>query len=156
MKQLKLSYILKGVVITLALLGILYVIGVPRVAAHMGISIPGNIFFGFNLFSWWTLLFCYMILILFWNVSTRIGKGNSFSKENATAFHRIGLCGIAILLGFVVELIWAFIQDYLTVPSILFICFKTIVFIIFVVICEALSKLILHAFEIRQENELTI
>lgn len=156
MKQLRLSYILKGIVITLAVLGVLYVIGVPLVAKYMNISIPGDIFFGFNPFSWWTLFFCYVILLLFWNVCTRIGNGNSFSKENAAAFHRISLCGVAITLGFVVEFIWALILDYLTVPSILFICFKTIVFIIFIVICEALSKLILHAYEIRQENELTI
>ncbi len=156
MRQLRLSFVLKGIVITLAILGILYVIGVPLIADYMNISIPGDIFFGFNLFSWWTLLFCYIILFLFWNVCTQIGKGNSFSKENARAFHRISMCGNAILLGFVAEFIWALIRDYLTVPSILFICFKTIVFIIFAVICEALSKLIYHAYEIRQENDLTI
>lgn len=156
MKQLKLSYVLKGIVITLAILGLLYIIGVPLVANHMKISIPGDIFFGFNPFSWWTLFFCYIILILFWNVCTQIGRGNSFSKENAQAFHRISMCGAAITLGFLAEFIWAVLQDYLTVPSVLFICFKTIVFIIFIVICEALSKLIYHAFEIRRENELTI
>lgn len=156
MKQLRLSYVLKGIVITLALLGIFYLIGVPLMAKRLEITIPGDILFGFNIFSWWTLFFCYVILILFWNVCTQIGKGNSFSRENATAFHRISLCAGSILLGFVAEFVWAMLQDYLSTLSVLFIVFKTIVFLIFLVICEALSKLIYHAYEIRTENELTI
>ena len=156
MKQLRLSYVLKGIVITIALLGIFYLIGVPLLAKWLNLSMPGDILFGFNLFSWVTLFFCYVILFLFWNVCTQIGRGNSFSRENAIAFHRIGLCGIAIVLGFVAEFAWAFLQDYLSTASVLFIIFKTIVFLIFIVICEALSKLIYHAYEIRQENELTI
>ncbi len=156
MKQQKIANWLKGIVIFLALLGVIYSIGIYLLPQYVDITPPGNIYGGFHLFRWWTLLFCYIILFIFWNVCTQIGKGNSFSKENATAFHRISLCGIAILLGFVAEYIWAYAFDYLTIPSLAFIGFKTAVFIIFVILCEALSKLVLHAYEIRQENELTI
>ena len=124
MKQQKIANWLKGIVIVLAVLGVLYSIGVHLLPRYIDMETPGNIYGGFNLFSWWTLLFCYIILFISWNVCTQIGKGNSFSKENATSFHRIGLCGIAILFGFVVEFVWAYIMDYLTVPSIAFIFFK--------------------------------
>ena len=156
MKQRKLSYILKGVVITLAILGILYIVGLPLAAERMDVAAVKNTFWGFYAFRWWTLFFCYIILFLFWKVCTQIGVGNSFSLENATAFHRIAICGGGIILGFAFEFIWALIRDYLTAMSLIFILFKVVVFIIFIVICEALSQLILNAYEIRQENELTI
>ena len=75
--------------------------------------------------------------------------------ENATAFHHISLCGGAIVLGFVAEFIMACVT-YASAPLLIFIGFKIAAFLIFIILCEALSKLIFHAYEIRRENELTI
>lgn len=147
MKQKKIANWLKGIVIFLAILGILYGVGISILPIHVAYS---------HVFHWWMLLFCYIILVLFWNVCTQIGKGNSFSIENATAFHQIGLCGVAIVLGFVAEFAWVCIKHYVNIPLLIFIGFKIAVFIILIILCEALSKLIVHAYEIRKENELTI
>ena len=147
MKQQKIANWLKGIVIFLAILGIVYGVEISFLPMYMAYS---------HIFHWWMLLFCYIILFLFWNVCTQIGKGNSFSLENATAFHQIGLCGGAIVLGFVAEFTWVCIKNCFSIPLLIFIGFKIAAFIIFIILCEALSKLIFHAYEIRQENELTI
>lgn len=156
MRQKQLSYWLKAIVIILAVLGAAYIGGVVYISKISDSIAPGNIVLGLNIFSYWTILFIYVILIFFWNVCTQIGRGNSFSLENAATFHKMTLCSGLIILGFVAEFVWAVIKDYLTLPSVAFICFKTVLFLAFAVLCEALSKLILHAYEIRKENDLTI
>lgn len=156
MKQRKISNWLKGIVIVLAILGALYLVGITLGVFCEELPIPVSPFRGLIYFTWYTLFICYIILFLFWNVCTQIGKGNSFSPENAASFHKIALCGVAITIGFFAEFIWAYFTDYLTIWLGMFSGIKIVIFGVFIVLCEALSKLILHAYEIRQENELTI
>ena len=148
MKQQKISNWLKGIAIALALLGlfIIIVITIHRLRP-------------FILFSWYAaLVICYLILSYFWKVCTEIGRGNSFSNENATHFHKMALCGIVLAIGFLAKffvLLILYKVPLIHIQTFLCIC-EVFAGIIFAVLCEALSKLILHAYEMKQENELTI
>ncbi len=149
MKQTKISYWLKGLVIVLAAMGILFFGGLTYYVIYMEYS-------GLVVFVWYTAAFCYVILIEFWRVCTQIGKDNSFSMENTRAFHRMGLCGIAEAAGFAVRLLWLSVCGITTFPVAIFIIAEIILSLIFFILCEALSRLVQNAYEVKLENELTI
>lgn len=156
MKQKKISYWLKGLAIVLAVMGILLFAALTGYAFYLKSENPGNPRWGFVFFSWFTAVFCYAILIEFWKVCTEIGKDNSFSLENTAAFHHMGLCGIAVAAGFLVRMIWIFAIGQMNLLNAVFIICEIILSGVFTVLCEALSKLIQNAYEVKRENELTI
>ena len=156
MKQCKISNWLKGIVISLALLGTLFVVGVTIFSFLKTELHPVGSIIGFPFFTWYSIMVCYAILFQFWKICTEIGKENSFSVENASAFHKMSLSGIFLAIGFTAKFCLIFFFGHLGFVYGLFIICEIIVSIIFIILCEALSKLVLHAYEIRQENELTI
>lgn len=148
MKQQKISNWLKGIAIALAILGILIIVAITTLQMRP-----------FLLYSWYAALtVCYLILYYFWKVCTEIGRGNSFSNENAAYFHKMARCGIVLAVGFLARFLVCLILyklSFIHIQTFLCIC-EVFAGIIFAVLCEALSKLILHAYEMKQENELTI
>ena len=156
MKQHKIANWLKGIVVFLAVLGTLFVIGVTIYAFKSQESHPISSIIGFPLFTWYTITFCYGALFQFWKVCREIAKENSFCPENATAFHKMSLFGIFLGIGFVAKICTILFLGDLNFVYGLFIVFEIVASIVFVVLCMALSKLILHAYEMKQENELTI
>lgn len=156
MKQHKIANWLKGIVISLAILISVFLIAVTIFAVLKTEMHPIGSIIGFPFFTWYTVAVCYAILFQAWKVCIEIGKENSFSGENASAFHKMSLIGILLAIGFSTKFCLILFFGNLGFVYGLFIVFEVIVSIIFIVLCEALSKLILHAYEIRQENELTI
>lgn len=156
MKQRKISYWLKGLVIVLAVMGILLFSAITWYGFCMKNTDPGNPLWGFIFFSWITAAFCYTILYEFWTVCTEIGKDNSFSMENAHAFHHMGICSTAAAAAFLVRMVWIIFIGKIT-PLIVVIILCEIFFCgVFTVLCEALSRLVQNAYEVKRENELTI
>lgn len=156
MKQHKISKWLKGVAISLAILGTIFVIAVTIFSFLKTEIHPVGSIIGFPFFTWYTLAVCYTILFQFWKVSKEIGNDNSFSNENVRAFHKMSIGGILLAIGFFSKFCLILFWGNLGFIYGLFIVFEILASIVFIVICEALSKLILHAYEMRQENELTI
>lgn len=156
MRQTRISYWLKGIVILLGLMGIAFLGGLTAYAFYLKANEPGNLFWTFIFSSWYTAALCYGILIEFWKVCTQIGNDNSFSQENARYFHRMGMCGALGAIGFIARLCYLAAEGALTIPFAVFGVAETLVALIFVVLCEALSRLILNAYEMKQENDLTI
>lgn len=156
MKQQKIANWLKGIVISLAILILVFLVAVTIFAFSKTEMHPVGSIIGFPFFTWYTVAVCYFILFQSWRVCKEIGKENSFSIENASAFHKMSLSGILLAIGFSAKFcLIIFFGDLGFVYGLFIIC-EVIVSMIFIVLCEALSKLILHAYEIRQENELTI
>lgn len=156
MKQLKISKWLKGIVISLAILGTIFLIAVTIFSFLKAEMNPVGSIIGVPFFTWYTVVICFTILFQFWKVCNEIGNENSFSNENASAFHKMSVGGILLAIGFLAKFFLIFFWGNLGFVYGLFIVFEVLASTIFVVLCEALSKLILHAYEMRQENELTI
>ena len=156
MTQKKISYWLKGIVILLGIMGVLFWGGLTAYAFYLRADEPQNLFWTFIFSSWYTAAFCYGVLIEFWGVCTQIGNDNSFSRENARHFHRMGICGVLALAGFVIRPLYLALEQALTVGFGIFVAAEILIAIVFIVLCEALSRLILNAYEMKQENELTI
>lgn len=156
MIQHKISNWLKGIAIFLGIFGFIFLIGVTIFAFVRKDLHPVSSIIGFPFFTWYTLAVCYWILFQFWKVCKEIGSDNSFSLENATAFNKMSYGGIFLAIGFSAKLCVIYFWGNLPILYGLFIICEVIVSIVFIVLCKALSKLILNAYEMKQENELTI
>lgn len=104
-----------------------------------------------------TMVLCYMVLYRFYCVCSEIGKDNSFSRENVRNFARMKV--LLLILGG----IWAgYAVAFLILNrgGYLALVYRAAIFaVIFFAIAafaDALSKLIERAYEIREENDLTI
>ena len=99
---------------------------------------------------------CYAILYQFWKVCVQIGKDNSFSKENAKCFRNIShfalLLAVVWFAGIVFLAILAVRQPGISI----FMITAVLLSVMISVLAAALSHLILKAYELKQENELTI
>lgn len=104
-----------------------------------------------------TMILCYMVLYRFYCVCNEIGRDNSFSRENAGNFTRMKFQLLilgGIWAGYAVAGLILNEGRYLTVV----ICAALLAVIFFTIaaFAGALSKLIERAYEIREENDLTI
>ena len=156
MKQRQISYWLKALCILLGIMGVFLFGTLTAYAAQMLNEDLSNPLVFFILFSWYTAILCYGVLILFWQVCTQIGNDNSFSMENVLAFRRMGYLGIAYMAGDITRYIWLICIHSASVRATLASIFMLLVALIFVVLCESLSQLVKGAYEMKQENDLTI
>lgn len=157
MKQKKISYWLKGLDIVLAIMIAVFFIAVTFAKIyHPELLYRVNSTTAFIIFAWFTAACIFAVLIEFWKVCTQIGKDNSFSIENSKAFHHMTICGIVAALGFLARFIWILITSYISPISAIVLVIEIIFSLMFAILAEALSKLILNAYEVKHENELTI
>lgn len=66
------------------------------------------------------------------------------------------MCGVLAIIGFAIRLLYLAVEQALTMQFGIFVMAEILIALVFVVLCEALSRLILNAYEMKQENELTI
>ncbi len=159
MKQKSITYLLKGVTIFIALLGLIFFGGATAYAYIFkpDYNDPVPIYLRQNIIAIWiTAVFCYLILFFFWRIVTEIGKDNSFSLENTKNFKYMAVCGICLVIEYIGRIVVWLIQGNIELIPLSYTLLKILVFIIFVILCFAMSKLVQNAYEIKQENELTI
>ncbi len=155
MKQTKISYWLKAITIILGMIGGIFFGWVTYLAMQMKAE-DDSIWLAIGC-SWYIALLCYLVLIEFWKVCTQIGADNSFSVENAKCFHRMAIYGGCAGAGYAARLIWWLVAIRGAHAEIAFLSIGEILLsLVFIVLCEALSKLISYAYEVKHENELTI
>ena len=107
-----------------------------------------------------TMVMCYLVLHRFYMTCTEIGRDNSFSMENV---HNFAVMKVLMLItggvwtGYTIGLValqGLVYYDY--VAMVTKYGLMAIVFFTIAAFADALSRLIQRAYEIREENELTI
>lgn len=159
MKQKKISLWLKAVTIAIALMGLAFFGSATAYAFAFrpDYNDPVPVYLRQNIvFLWVTAVLCFLVLFFFWKIITEIGNDNSFSMENVKNFKSMAICGILIIFEYILRIIVWLIKGDLEFIPLTYTLLKIFVFIIFVVLCIAMSKLVQNAYEIKQENELTI
>lgn len=111
----------------------------PGIAYNLAIAVP-----------------CYGILYQFWQVCRQIGNANSFSKENADAFAAISRFAFFLAIEWFIGLLFLAVGGWIKTGALVILVFGIFLSIIVTIVAAALSHLILKAYELRQENELTI
>lgn len=153
--QKKVSYWLKGLDIVLAVMGLAVFMVMTVAYLFIKTQLPGMLWSSV-FFLWFAAIFYYVILFQFWKVCTQIGRMNSFSRENAKAFDNMSIAGMAEAVGFLSKLVWLLFQKSLAPAVAGLIVMEVLAACVFVVLAAALSKLVLNAYEMKRENELTI
>lgn len=156
MKQKKIANWLKAITIILGIMGIVFFSGLTWMAFELRACDERNPLWMWIFFSWYIAVLCYLILFEFWRICTQIGKNNSFSKENARYFHHMGLYGIGGIIGFAGRLLWLAAIGRVDVLNVGFSIGEILLAGVFIVLCEALSRLVWYAHDMKQENDLTI
>lgn len=159
MKQKQISLWLKAVTIAIALMGIAFFGSATAYAFAFrpDYNDPVPVYLRQNIvFLWITAILCFLVLFFFWKVINEIGNDNSFSLENVKNFKNMSICGVLIIFEYIIRIIVWLIKGKLEFIPLTYTLLKIFVFIIFVVLCIAMSKLVQNAYEIKQENELTI
>ena len=159
MKQKKISLWLKAVTIAIALMGLAFFGSATAYAFAFrpDYNDPVPVYLRQNIvFLWVTAILCFLVLFFFWKIINEIGNDNSFSMENVKNFKSMAICGILIIFEYILRIIVWLIKGDLEFIPLTYTLLKIFVFIIFVVLCIAMSKLVQNAYEIKQENELTI
>ena len=161
MRQKKISYWLKGLVIALALLGIGFLGGFMVLTVFyrqmLDVEVPVDMVYVRN---WgmviYAVFFYFAILAEFWKVCTEIGRDNSFSLENAKSFRRMSIFAGIEAVGFMIRVVFGAAFGLTGIFEIVFRLAEIFVSVVFLILCEALSQLIRNAYEMKQENDLTI
>lgn len=159
MKSKTVTYWLKAVTVFGALLGLAFFGGASAYAYiyKPDFNEPIPVYLRQNIIPLWiTAAFCYIILFFFWRIVNEIGKDNSFSMENVKNFKNMAVCGILLIVEHIVLLVvWA-VNSAVELIPLSYTLLKIFAFMIFVILCIAMSKLVQNAYELKQENDLTI
>ncbi len=159
MSQKAVTYWLKAVTISIGLLGLAFFGGATAYGFFFKPDYNGPVpeYLRQNIIAIWiTAVFCYVILFFFWKIINEIGKDNSFSLENVKNFKCMAAAGGCIVIEYILRIVVWLIKGELEMIPLTYTLLKIFVFIIFVILCIAMSKLVKNAYEIKQENELTI
>lgn len=159
MQQLKLSQWLKGVTIFVGIIGgLFFFLFVPTYGRNMLTLYPefSSLFYLYLIMTWIGAIPCYLALFQFWKVCIQIGKDNSFSHENAKSLQNIGRLALIdtayCLIGILVLLLANSLHIFLFIAALFIIAAG----IAIAVIAAVLSHLIEKAWQLKQENDLTI
>lgn len=158
MIQRKIANWLKGldIVLFIMVLSLLIFLTYVRLQRPELIDFLNDSSVGFIAFSCFTGICVFIVLIEFWKICTQIGNDNSFSIENSKAFHNMTICGIVAAVIFACKIVSLIITSNFTLLYMMLILVEIVLSVMFAILAEAMSKLVLNAYEVKHENELTI
>ncbi len=159
MKREEISKWLKGIVILLGIMALAFLIFfIPALANRCKEIYPevAFLYWPMLIYVWVIGIGFYWMLILFWNVSCEIGKENSFSKENANSFRWISKIALGVGVLLFIGIVFLGVKYWLDPWCIVVMVVGILANITLSVLAAALSHLILKAYEMKKENELTI
>lgn len=158
MKQKSLSNWLKGIILGMAIMGIIiYFKIIPLIISELLTSL--NLLNHYNI--WLIIIFissipCFLVLMIGWIVATNIGNDNSFSKENAKHLKMVMILSLTDTVYFFFANI--ILYTYKMSSPLIFTISLIIEFagICIAIVSACLSHLILKAFLLKEQSDLTI
>lgn len=159
MKQREMSKYLKFITVGVCAFFLILILWfLPMVLREFLPQEAGNAYWGLCVFVWVTAVPCFLCLVKFWGICTRIGEDKSFSRENAEALRQMShymLVDSALYALFLVLFCilgwYSFGIGFLFgIILFLFIC------ITLAVLCAVLSHLVYNASRMQEDQDLTI
>lgn len=158
-KSMEISKWLKGVTIGVGIMGVLFFGWIMPVTAdtyRMAFPELAFLYWPGMIYGWVIGIGCYAILIQFWKVCTEIGKDNSFSMENVRSFHNISRIAAVIGVIWFLGMLFLAWNRWVNPAILIFMVMALFLCVTVTVLAASLSHLIGKAYEMKQENELTI
>lgn len=152
MKRTEISKWLKGIVILLGVMGLVFlVLIIPVLAQECKTGYPevAFLYWPAMFYIWIIAAGGYAMLFFFWNVSKQIGNENSFSKENANSFTWISRIALAISVILFLGIVYLGVYKWLNPGFAIVFVIGILASITLSVLAAALSHLILKAYEMK-------
>lgn len=159
MRQKEIAGWLKGITMVLAVMGLVFfLVLLPVLAAQFRDELPevSWLYWPGLLYGWGIGVVCFLILYQFWKVCVEIGRDNSFSMENAASFKHISRFALLLALIWFAGIAFLACSRMLWPGILIFLLVAVLLSAIVSILAAALSHLILKAYELKKENELTI
>lgn len=159
MKQVEISRWLKMITIAIAIMGIIFFFWImPTMVGQLKVRYPEFTFLYWPglIYGWFIAVISYLILFQFWKICHEIGEDNSFSFENACSFKIMSRYSVILAMIWFVGLVGLSINHWLQDGIMLLMMFAIFASIVVSICTAALSHLVLKAYEMKKENELTI
>lgn len=159
MEQKTLSKWLKIIIIGCVICGLIIYGGIiPILGKDIALDYQefAYCYYPWLLFIWVSGIPCYIVLLLGWNIATRIGNDQSFCIENAKGLKNISiLAATDSIFVFVINSVYLILN--MNHPGIV-ICSLFVVFagVVVSVVSAALSHLVKKASDLQEQSELTI
>lgn len=159
MKQDAFAKYLKGLVIAMAVLGILLCVffapgfGKDIVKANPHLA---YLYYPSLLFVYFTTIPVYISLWKAWKIFCNIGKNNSFCFENALGLKHISYLSSVDAFLYVAAAMVLLSMDALGWNALIFIVVIVFMGIAIAIVCSSLSHLVDKAATLKEENDLTI
>jgi len=159
MKQDAFSKYLKGLVIAMAVLGLLLCVffvpgfGMDIVKANPNLA---YLYYPSLVFVYFTAIPVYVSLWNAWKIFCNIGKNNSFCFENARRLKHISYLASADTFLYVAAAIALVSMDALGWNALIFIVVIVFIGLAMAIVCSSLSHLVDKAATLKEENDLTI
>ena len=164
MKQKIATLPLKLTALLIALFGV-FLFGGSAIYAKYAISPPNRYSYDYELSEYLyqnlvyiviTGILYFIILFFFWRIIKEIDKDNIFSMENAKNLKSMAFFSFLMILEFIIRtIIWLTTRIYFQ-NHLIYTLLAIFAILIFAILCLSLSKYVKNAYEIKQENELTI
>ena len=156
---MEISKWLKGVTIGVGFMGALFFAWIMPVTAdtyRKAVPELAYLYWPGMIYGWVIGAGCYWILFQFWNVCTEIGRDNSFSIENVKSFQIISRTAAVIGVIWFTGMIFLAWNRWVNPAILIFVVMALFLCITVTILAAALSHLVQKAYEMKQENELTI
>ncbi len=159
MTQKSLSKWLKGIIVSLALCGLIVYAGLlPLVFGDLQAEYPefASAFRIWMPFLVLTAVPCYLVLLAGWKIAANIGKDRSFSSENAVLLQRISAYLAADAAYFFVGNVILFLLNWNHPATLLLSCLVDFACVIAAIVAACLSHLVRKAADLQEQSDLTI
>lgn len=159
MNQKKMSAMLKGIAIVAGMmLTVFLMIVMPMFAKECRAIYPKSkeLYIPGLCYGWYLGILCYIALFQFAKICIQIGNDNSFSKENMKSLNIIGIIGMMAALSWFVIMITLVVIGSMSVAFFVMIVLAVMISISLSILATVLSHLVRKAYELKEENELTI
>ncbi|MDE6312475.1 MAG: DUF2975 domain-containing protein [Lachnospiraceae bacterium] len=159
MKQESLAKWLKGVILAVAVCGLilcLYVLPVwGKLIIEQELKVTGG-FLSWCILLWLSALPVFGILFLGWRVASEIGRDNSFSESNAVSLKYVSVLSLVSSLIFFGGNILFLVQGINRLGILFLSCLLVFVGLAVSVAAALISHLVYKAARMQEENQLTI
>ena len=161
MSQRKNAKLLQLFSVAVALVGVLFFFwylphSIQNWIDTVALGAPGWLYWALVGRAWLIAVLCYLALGKFWGICTRIGRDNSFCRENARAMGHISILAFlaaGVIAGVDVWLYFVKLLGKIQAVGHFFLVFAACGL---GVVALALSRLIQNAALLKEENDLTI
>ncbi len=158
MKQRELSLWFKSVTFLGFIIGIIccFVFAPSLLYEALFDEIISYLFWPSLIYLWLSSIPFYISLVFAWKIASEIGKDNSFCEQNATRLKYISKLTLFDAIFFAIGGIALILFDTFISGLFLMLIFMLLASLAISIVCAALSHLTYKAYQMKQENDLTI